>query len=895
MGAGEQEAVGYPPGTALLWVVTAVVAGILAARWGVLGAQPAGVTLAVALLVAGVILSFPRTVSRAASWPGKVIGRNARALRGISPVYLGPRRGRRLGWTAAATLAVCFFCVGVLRYEGVVHYFGDNDVLHYCGAQSRLISVRGVVVTEPYFPVVSDDPLARSRQRTTPTICTLACEQVLCHQGWRAATGRVQLVIDEPCLQLDAGARVEAEGLLSLRRGPANPGQYDGRGRWLASGTLATVHVNAADGITIRACETRWRSRLWGWRSRLQQAASKSLAGGDGPGASAGRGFWQASRASKAFLGALLLGQRGELDGASREAFLRTGTMHFLSVSGLHVGLLAGLLWFIGRLLCLRRAGQAWLTLAGLALFLLVVPTRPPVLRAGVICAVFCVGQLTRRRTDSVNSLAFAAVVLLLLRPLDLFNAGFQLSFVVTAALVIFTGAVARGRLLRPAGPLEGLAPLDAESAGWFGYALRWTRKALTGLLAVAVVAWLVAMPLVAYHFNRIAVWGVLASVLLAPVVAGVMWLGLIKLLLVGPLPVFAGWLDGPLHGTSHGALGLINALASLPCSQINTASPPLWLVALFYVLLALAAWSVRRRGHMSVGLAAGVLVWLIVFAWWVPFRSLDFQAGELRLDVLAVGHGCAAVVQLPDGRVLCYDAGSDSVARVGDRIVGPFLRSQGIGRIDALVISHANLDHYSGVAELTRRFEVGRVYVCEAFLADEGWCVQALLGELKERGVGVEVLKRGDSLRCPTTGVGCDYGIEVLWPPACEGQWGFDTNDSSIVLRVGNANGHVLLCGDIGARPEQMLAGTQRPSCGADVVVLPHHGALLQGLGEFIDCTGAALAVASCSRTRLRNTARLQKALAGCELVTTAQCGAITLRLRPEGVQKTCYKACEQ
>ena len=137
----------------------------------------------------------------------------------------------------------------------------------------------------------------------------------------------------------------------------------------------------------------------------------------------------------QAFLAALLLGERSGLHAELLERFMRAGTLHFLAISGLHVGLVTAWAWGIGWLLRLDRRWQAFLALAATIVYALLVPARPPVLRAGLMAAVFCIAHITRRRSHPLNLLSIAALIILLVRPVELFNPGFQLSFGVVLGL----------------------------------------------------------------------------------------------------------------------------------------------------------------------------------------------------------------------------------------------------------------------------------------------------------------------------------------------------------------------------------------------------------------------------------------------------------------------------
>jgi len=176
-------------------------------------------------------------------------------------------------------------------------------------------------------------------------------------------------------------------------------------------------------------------------------------------------------------------------------------------------------------------------TLISIGFFLLLVPARPPIIRAAIICSVFCLAYMARRPTNSINLLAFAALVLLLWRPLDLFSAGFQLSFVVVLALLLFVRPLYQRRLMAPS--LDPAVTISTNQPYYDNLSLTWHYRAaraagryLWALFAVSLVAWLAGLCLAAWHFNRVSFVAPLASVALFPFICLTLFLGFAKLLL---------------------------------------------------------------------------------------------------------------------------------------------------------------------------------------------------------------------------------------------------------------------------------------------------------------------------------------------------------------------------
>jgi len=377
----------------------------------------------------------------------------------------------------------------------------------------------------------------------------------------------------------------------------------------------------------------------------------------------------------------------------------------------------------------------------------------------------------------------------------------------------------------------------------------------------------------------------------LFPLISLTMLFGFTKLLLAGVFP-FIGWLLAwPLRSLSQATILTAEQLARLPSSNINTAAPPVWFIAAFYLLLIGAAWSLRKGKGMARLTLMGILIWILGFFWLAPFRPQSPPAEGARLNLLAVGHGCAAVLELPDGKVICYDAGSNNNFNVGDYIIVPFLRSQGIQNIEAVFISHGNIDHFNGVLELCRNFKIGAVYTSEYLSPLRGPACKYLLQELAHLEVPLRQISRGSHTINANTPAQRNYQIEVLWPPQLNRAGDLDANDSSLVLRINHKLGAILLCGDIGSLPQQKLLQLQSPALlHADILLLPHHGSAASILPAFIDAVNPRICLASDGRLQQTSFEKLRQMLPDRKIIHTHLRGAVTASLTKTGIKFHCY-----
>jgi competence protein ComEC len=401
------------------------------------------------------------------------------------------------------------------------------------------------------------------------------------------------------------------------------------------------------------------------------------------------------------------------------------------------------------------------------------------------------------------NLIAASALVLLLASPTQLMEPGFQLSFGAVISLAAFVV------------PCEQWLSQHLPGKGIF----RLLRAVL--LIAAATVAvWVGLWPILAWYFHLLNPVSVPANVVLVPLASLLVWAGMCALVAGLAWPPVMAACAPILSFLIDGMIGVVRVCHALPGGWWVVGQPQRIVVAGYYLLLGLT-WIGMRAGWKRVRLAqvwlaaAAVLVWLIVFGAWQ-------QRGWLRLDVLDVGHGDAAVIRLPDARVLLLDAGTEQAART--RVV-PFLRQQGIGVIDAMILSHPDADHIGGAAHVLEQVRVRRLLTNGA--ADDTMAFLRLSRVAREQGIEHRTVHAG--FRLVAEGV----RIEVVHPPA-----GFvagtrpESNDNALVLRLQMGEIVWLLTADIEeAGIPVMLA--QRPDWRVNLLKAPHHGSRLGQAGE--------------------------------------------------------------
>jgi len=476
-------------------------------------------------------------------------------------------------------------------------------------------------------------------------------------------TGRLQVTLYGVAPALTEGQRLAGEMRLNAAAGFRNPGGFD-YGEFLRREGIHVVASARADRLSVLDDPPPR------WNVRVRRAAREAIARALPP-------------TSAALLGGLLLGDRADLPREVDDGFRRAGVYHVLAVSGFNVALIAGAVFSVLTVARCARRVAALGALAAVLGFAFVVGPEPSVLRA-VVMGVLVLGAVLLERDASVlNGLALAALLILALRPGDLADPGFQLSFAATAGIV--------------------LAPLP--------------RGLVWGSLGVSLAAQLAVLPVSLWHFNQLSTIGPIANLGVVPIAALATILGLLAVGVSFVTEAGGAVFFDALWPLLLAMRALVTLAARVPGALVHLPAPH-WTAIAAYGLglaLALAWWRWREtrpeRSRWAGALAIGHLVVALAIAAWPLVRAPD---GLLRIIVLDVGQGDAIVMQAPNGDAVVIDAGPGGGMRLdtGARVVAPFLWNHGVLRLAGLMTTHDDQDHAGGSAVLRRLFTVGDALV---------------------------------------------------------------------------------------------------------------------------------------------------------------------------------------
>ncbi len=731
---------------------------------------------------------------------------------------------------------VCFACVGAIRLASF-NRPKLNDIRKFVGNEPnsatirdliettkdanlpKLASIRGVIETEPYIEK-QNWQFAKFKYSDLGSSFYLRVTEAEMTTGWAKTTGLVRVRVNEPLMDLKAGDYVQMYCWLDRFKNATNPGEFD-LAKYLArKGVFVGASVESRQAIELLQTEQgRLLTRI---RTRLSAVATDRLAG-ELPTEDPTRGLVEA----------LLLGSRSNISKDVYRSFEETGLLHFISLSGMHLAIIAGIAWWLAKLAGLMKRGQATVCIITVVVFVLTVPPRDPTIRAAIIVIVFCASFFFRRRPSSLNSLSLAAIILLLARPTGLFEAGWQLSFVSVLGILAFGRRIHFFLYNKIAG--HPWIKDSLTTRPFFKIVAR-PGPAILALFTTGLSAWVGSAGILLYHFYTInpltSIWTVAAF----PFVALILTFGFLKILFSFALPTLAGLLGSAVSLLAAALIWIVKFIAGLNISEILIGHTPIWLIFLYYALVLFAGfcWFKRpmpKRIIFTVT-AIAILTYLGAIKWQRMYRE------DLTVTVLDVGHGQAVLAEMPGQTNILFDAGSSSRDDIGTRAVLPFLRYKGIGKIDSLLISHGDIDHINGIPEVNDDCRIEFFYANKAFKQENKPTVKFL-----------QTLIAVKDINAMSEAIG-PVKIKTLWPDSetCQNNQ-ISSNDKSTVTMIEYAGRRVLICSDIEKFAQGELLRLY-PDLKADVVIAPHHGSAKTTQRSFLEKLGPEVIITSCTKT---------------------------------------------
>lgn len=514
---------------------------------------------------------------------------------------------------------------------------------------------------------------------------------------------------------------------------------------------------------------------------------------------------------------ALLIGYKNELNQETKEAFSRAGLSHIMAVSGLHVGFILAPIWFVIPLFWTFRHGKKMgllilvvtlLFYAGLTGF------SASVTRASLAGGLLMYGRLFHKVRNAKNLTAVAALIILLMNPSDLFSIGFQLSFGAVYILLLVT-------------PVINRSLPDWVRFRWYGTPVM--------VIIISLLVQVGLFPLLVYYFGEFSVAGPLANAFVVP------FLGFVVPLALSLLPVALGWpataqtLNTPIDYFLYGLHHFVTAIAGWEWSWISVHIEGIllfltWATVIFFI-------ATLRIPKLRWKLLSILLFFLCINRG--QKLSSKFQPADLQLTVFDVGQGDATLLRTPGGRHYLIDTGIWHPGYNSARyIMIPFLRAEGITRLEGVFLSHPHADHIGGITELLNTIPIDTIYNSgSSYESELFYNYQAIAAG---KNIPVVPLKAGQCLVL-------DSAIRLfVYGPGEHLSSSSGVNNRSLVLELVYGSTEFLFTGDAERKQEQRLLKTYPRLVKTDVLKVAHHGSRTSSTERFLRAASPAIGIVS-------------------------------------------------
>lgn len=600
-------------------------------------------------------------------------------------------------------------------------------------------------------------------------------------------------------------------------------------------------------------------------------------------------------------LGAILTGEKSGISDEDQKLFQESGISHMYAVSGLHASFFGwGLYGILKKLGASRKVCSAG---AGIGLWMLVIAAggSVSVKRAFCMFLLSLLAGLAGRTYDLLISLSAACMLILWERPLMLFQSGFQLSFCAVLGIVAAAGVMKRNSCKEEADSGDDERDFDKrekdkEKSKWKKRKEQF-KKGLTASLWIQ----LALLPSTLWNFFQYPCYGILLNLVVIPMLSVVLALGFFAMALSCVWVSGAGYCLIPVRGIFWFWRFLCRTACGLPGALWLTGRPKASVLVIFCIVLFCFWVCSFRKKWGSRSWYPGCLALLLLVS--LSFLTRRPDAG-LQVTFLDVGQGDGIYMREESGYTMMIDGGSSDSRKVGENRILPMIKASGSGQVDDWFLSHPDQDHLSGLKEiLSVGLPIERLWIPEVFREEE--VVLELLELAEENGTEVRFTRPGvlvsdggeeadsfsdnrgggDNRSLDGYGSTAGFSLTCLYPEPDEPV--SSSNDGSMVLLARYEGVNILFTGDLEASGEARLLARsgQSVQLSCDILKVGHHGSKGSTSQTFLTELNPFFAVISCGRGNSYGhphpelLSRLEKQ--GCQVVSTMEAGAVTLRIR--------------
>jgi len=648
--------------------------------------------------------------------------------------------------------------------------------------------------------------------RTDRVELTVSLEHVIIDTNRLSVCGNILVKVREPQFYPRYQDRLTFFGKLVAPAGERNPGDFNYREFLAANGVYGLVYLRSVEDIASIERENRrsFMHAVYWVKDKLYFAINDLY-----------------DEKTRPLIKGLLLGERGEISPEITAAFTKTGVIHIVAISGLHITYISVIFFVFFSLLRFSYRARIYGVLLSIFGYNVLVGFEPPIVRASLMGGLFLTSKLMQRPVNVLNIIAASALIILLLNPLALFQASFQLSYGAVISIIYFYQ-----RLKMFFEKISIFRTLTSSKLGNY----------LAVTILVSLAAQLGTLPIVLYYFQLIPVIALILNIIAVPLSSVVIALGFASL-----AAAFFSITVAQLYADANSAclnllIAVVEAAEKIKCGSFEVPAINMaWVVGYYFFLWLIL--NIEKSVYRKV-LAYSLLIALNVGL----FQAIRTDKRWLEVIFFDVGQGDAAMVRFPDGERLLIDAGPTlQDFDAGRYFLVPYFRREGINRLNTVVLSHADNDHIGGMPSVLRAVRVGRVVDAGLFHNSKICSLYThIIDSLK---IDYCVAHAGTQLDDSR-----EYGVHILHPGEQQREiLDRDINNNSVVLKICYGEVSFLFAGDIEQEAEQLLVHYGE-ALHATVLKVAHHGSNTSSTHEFLSLVEPEFAVISLGKNNKFN-----------------------------------------
>ena len=616
---------------------------------------------------------------------------------------------------------------------------------------------------------------------------TIKPENVLIDEIEKKTTSLIQLDVKKEFQTINQGDIISVSGIIESLSFPRNPGAFNEHKYLLIRKVTTKVKVK-----TLIVEQTNGKVPLVQQLSRYYRGMFESLMP------------WEEAQVMKA----MLIGDKTLLSHEIQSLYKEVGIAHVLAISGLHISVIASVLWWILKKVRLHKHLQGTSVMITLWTYAAMTGFSVSITRAVMMTSTILLGSLLEEKADPLTSWSFAALILLIYNNLYLWDIGFQLSFVAVGSLILLTPFFNK-MFFVPQKIRKQIAPLIAVTIG--------------------------TTPFIAYYYYVISPIGMITNLLLVPLITIVVTVGFLTMLIFPIQATLAKW----AIGSSYYLLVMIEKVSKMalgiPFSSLIVGQPSLFELILYVLLWGSILWYLnlsleRRQFARKYVVLVGTLFCIIV---WVKEKMPQ----SLEVTFLDVGQGDSAVITTPTRGTFVIDGGATG----NGKKIETFLKYKGIRKVDAMILSHGHTDHMNGLKELGMTYPIDKVFLTERPIQEVAF--KEFYETIQSKNIPIYNIGAGDVIRHKNVEIACIYPFKDA--PLVLG------NDASAVLVLTYGDVSYYFTGDIEQNYEKEVASFLKNN-NVNILKVPHHGSKTSSTQELLTQVVPDVGIVSCGKNNL-------------------------------------------